>query len=497
MNYKAPLINIEYAVLYSDMSTMPERTAQNVLNYLNKQVIEKNIKHFYCVVPILLEQPWLNNSVSLVIIYSLVRQNNQLSIDSFIVKELAQSLFIKDLHSSKNLVSFECGEETFKNTITVNFDSNLFVDIKNNIKNDFIFKLNEPFVFEPVSIQKPWGQEIWFTGVEKRGVSCIRPFTNRNGSLPLPWVFSAMPQTLQGTKFAGKNLTLVKILDPLPDEVFGDLYFELHVEKNEVYVVTEISAASGRIKLGANPEKLKMHKETKEYKELFLNSVKKYEAIRRDIDAIYDEYRKEEGIELNLPISAEKIKSWQEKIPKNMLDLEKKLRQEMDSYVGYLNLNIGDVVCVPTYLPHALQHGVKVIEFQTPTYERKIISFGQKVLTQSTWDTVEAISIMNVLPPERSRLLIFEENEHYLEEIVCTFNEFDSMRVTVNKDCEYNFSKSVDYKILFLLKGNFTLINENSEEFSCDVGQCLYLPASKNFSVQSCKDSVFLICYPK
>ncbi|WP_186643989.1 hypothetical protein [Fluviispira vulneris] len=496
MNYESPLINMEYAVLYSDLSTDPERTAQNVLNYLNKQINVKNLKQFYCVVPFNLEQPWQNNSISLIIIYSLVNYKDQLTIESFIVKELSPTFFIKDLHSHKNY-EFECGEDFFKNTITVNCDSLLFDEITITQKNNAIFKINEPFIFEPVSIQKPWGQEIWFTGVEKRGVSCIRPFANRDESLPLPWVFSAMPQTLQGTRFAGKNLTLVKILDPLPDEVFGDLYFELHEEKNEVYVVTEISAESGRIKLGANPDKLKMFKDTKDYKELFLNSVKKYEAIRRDIDAIFDDFRKDEGIELNLPISADKIKSWQERIPKDMLDIERKLRQEMDSFVGYLNLNIGDVVCVPTYLPHALQHGVKVIEFQTPTYERKIISFAQKVLTQSTWDTVEAISIMNVLPPVCSELRVIDNNDKFLEEIVCSFNEFDSTRVTVKQDCVYHFLQNDDYKILFLLKGQIKLINEISEEFSCEVGQCLYLSAGKNFKVKLSKDSVFLVCYPK
>ena len=71
---------------------------------------------------------------------------------------------------------------------------------------------------------------------------------------------------------------------------------------------------------------------------------------------------------------------------------EKNLRQEMNSFTSMHTLRVGDVISIPTYTPHALQHGVRAIEFQTPHYERQILSFAQKVLTQSDWDTESAIA---------------------------------------------------------------------------------------------------------
>src|SRR5690606_1418787 len=46
-----------------------------------------------------------------------------------------------------------------------------------------------------------------------------------------------------------------------------------------------------------------------------------------------------------------------------------------------------------------LQHGVRTIEFQTPVYERSILSFAQQVLTQDHWDTRAAVARMRLTPP--------------------------------------------------------------------------------------------------
>ena len=55
----------------------------------------------------------------------------------------------------------------------------------------------------------------------------------RAGSIPLSWVVSAVPTLLFGKKFAHKDPILIKILDPLPNEIIGDLYYELHVTRTE------------------------------------------------------------------------------------------------------------------------------------------------------------------------------------------------------------------------------------------------------------------------
>src|SRR6478609_9374433 len=97
-----------------------------------------------------------------------------------------------------------------------------------------VLNFSAPLRLQPVHIPKPWGQEIWYTGIEARGVSQI---ISETGITPLPWVIALDKQRILG---AHEQLNLLKILDPLPDEVFGDLYFELHEKKREVYIVTNI-----------------------------------------------------------------------------------------------------------------------------------------------------------------------------------------------------------------------------------------------------------------
>jgi hypothetical protein len=71
----------------------------------------------------------------------------------------------------------------------------------------------------------------------------------------------------------------------------------------------------------------------------------------------------------------------------------------MERFTELRSLQVGDVVVVPNWVPHSLQHGVRVVEFQTPTYERRIISFAQQVLTQDHWDSERAIMGMKLDAP--------------------------------------------------------------------------------------------------
>src|SRR5690625_8018045 len=63
----------------------------------------------------------------------------------------------------------------------------------------------------------------------------------------------------------------------------------------------------------------------------------------------------------------------------------------MERFIAVRPVRVGDVVTVPPLTPHGLLHGVGVVEFQTGDYERQILSFSQKVLTQSQWDTAEVL----------------------------------------------------------------------------------------------------------
>jgi hypothetical protein len=90
----------------------------------------------------------------------------------------------------------------------------------------------------------------------------------------------------------------------------------------------------------------------------------------------------------------------------------------MDDFTWLKPVSVGDVVQVPRLLPHALQHGVRVVEFQTPVYERKILSFGQRVLTQGHWDTEEAVDQMLLRPPaEKSTEILLREEQGQVERV--------------------------------------------------------------------------------
>ena len=101
----------------------------------------------------------------------------------------------------------------------------------------------------------------------------------------------------------------------------------------------------------------------------------------------------------------------------------------MEAFTELQPLTTGDVVRVPTWTPHALQHGVRVVEFQTQTYERYIVSFAQKVLTQAHWDTERAVAQMHLDPPPEPR---FEDVGPGAERIA-RFDEFNVWRVQLDQ----------------------------------------------------------------
>lgn len=501
MSIKPSLIekNNEKASVFINNVEAPE----SILDILIKQLTLKypSLSEFIITICYNLNEFWNHKSQKLVAQYHIYIDNHNREG----IVELFSVFPEYDPHYKDNFKHFEPIEfehEVLKKIpITVNFDLNLFQNEKINLSQNQINKVSinpkEICIFEPVYIPKPWGQEIWFTGVEKRGVSKISPLLNTNVSIPLPWLISALPKRLLGEKFSDKNLTLVKILDPLPVPVFGDLYYELHTEKNEVYVVTEISSTEGKIKFGSNLDKLKeLNFDSNLYKSELLKAIKQYEEIRKKIDVILDGFRKDSNIPLNEPISADKIREWLLRVPNHLIEEEKQKREIMDSYAGYLNLNIGDVIRVPTLIPHALQHGVKVIEFQTPTYERFILSFAQKVLTQSHWDTEKALDIMTITPPTQTELEVITNNDSYCEESVCSFKEFYSSRLKINADKVIQFNAIDNYRILFNVTGKLYISSNKTNSLEIKQGSCIFIPAKTDFELKSLTYTTVLFCTP-
>lgn len=274
----------------------------------------------------------------------------------------------------------------------------------------------QPVKLVPVRIPKPWGHEIWYTGMEVRGESGV---AHDGGDILLSHYLKAAPNATNGSP-----LLLLKVLDPDPRPISGDLYFEVHEEKQEVYIVTHVDSAAwpdgcGSIRMGMDQSLRKDFSDDGTFRAAYLDAVQNYESIRRAID------------EDNASLVAEELTA----------------RAHMERFTAHRSLVLGDVVKVPTWTPHALQHGVRVVEFQTQTYERYIISFAQAVITQDHWDSSYAIAHMNLELPAT------DDFEHVAPgvERIARFEDFNVWRVDGALQTELTLPDNIPYAVLMAL----------------------------------------------
>lgn len=256
--------------------------------------------------------------------------------------------------------------------------------------------------------------------METRGESAVEV---QGQAMPLSDYLASNPTSLTNNV----PVLLLKVLDPKPEPVTGDLYFEVHEEKQEVYVVTHIDphvwpTGTGGIRFGMNQDIRNQHPDGDSFRAAYLATVKRYEHIRRQID--------EGGVEVDLAV-------------------ERQARADMDAFAHTRELSIGDVVSVPTWTPHSLLHGVRVVEFQTPTYERFIISFAQQVLTQDHWDSEHAIQHMRIDAPAPEQ---FEKVSDGIERIA-NFEDFNVWRVDLSPATPLSLPTHIPYLVCMGLSG--------------------------------------------
>ena len=356
-----------------------------------------------------------------------------------------------------------------------------------------LLDLQKSLRLQPIAIAKPWGQEIWYTGIEARGQSQI---TDGRYALPLPWLLALLPERL--TAGRPRDISLLKILDPLAEEVFGDLYFELHAEKQEVYVVTHVDADAwpsgiGGIRIGFDSRKRAQYATDSAFVEAFGQAIKAYEVIRREIDGLLDKCRLADGIDLNEPVSASQTKQWLATVPEDLVRSEQILRLRMDEFKATLPLSVGSVLKVPCYTPHSLLHGVRTIEFQTPVYERQILSFAQKVLTQSHWDTDQALACMSLGEHQLQALKVVEQNAGVLIEEVVAFSDFEVWRITLQPEAEYRLPLQ-SYALVIGVTG---MVSAQGQLLRGEEACLMAASSAKCLANNVATETVVLVSFPK
>ena len=334
-------------------------------------------------------------------------------------------------------------------------------------------KQGQPIPLQPTYIPKPWGREIWFTGVEERGVC---HFGRGDVSVPIPWLQAVLPGNRCGK--SAEPLVLLKVLDPSAEEVTGDLYFELHEKKREVYVVTHVDRnawpdGTGYIRYGFSASKLEQIGSESEFRQAYRAAVADYERVRREIDAL------PEGQSASSPLQA----------------LELNLRSEMESFTHLRPLHVGDVVVVPLRMPHSLQHGVRTIEFQTPVYERKILSFAQRVLTQGHWDTESAVAMMRLQPPGPEAFACLQDADGVRVERIVDFEDFEVRRVIIEGHAQYALPDLPTYALVMVVEGQLIL-----DELVYGAEEAFLLPADAGtlmLSQEAPQPLVMLLALPR
>lgn len=344
----------------------------------------------------------------------------------------------------------------------------------------------DPLALDVCYIPKPWGREGWYTGIEKRGVSRVR---SPSGTTALPYALGMFPVPIAGED--EEPPILVKTLEPLPDPVYGDLYLEVHREKWETYVVLDVDRSAwpdgvGSLCAGLQPEVMESYRahHGSDWEEHIgaelAQAIQEYEQVRRRLDDLLDEALRERGDNPQEPVPPEVHRELAAELPAELQREEEARRAKVESFLGQVPLQAGDVVTLPPGVLHSLRHGVNVIEFQTPTYERLIAMFAQKVLTQPHWDVREAVALMEKAPYEPPRLEVLEEEDGLLVERIVDFPQFvvDRVRLELNHKLEARTEGHNQYQVLFVTEGKGELILSDNRTYPLAPQAAYLLPAT-------------------
>ena len=339
-----------------------------------------------------------------------------------------------------------------------------------------IVDYREPLQLKVLKIPKPWGYEGWYTGVEKRGVVNV---IDKYGETELPYALGVFKKKMLAHD--SDSLILLKTLNPSAENIVGDLYYELHEKKWEVYIVTEIDktawpTGTGIVKAGLHADKIK------EYKNKYGNNWK--ETLLKDFKSAVLEYENTRRM----------IDDSKELISKENLKQEKKLRDKASGFVGDLPVKVGDIISFPVFQIHSLRHGIKVVEFQTPHYERLILMFAQKVITQNHWDTENAINKMKVEVYHPPKLDLIHKSDYLKVERFTNFPRFNFDRIRIEPNKSFENQLDGRYQLLIIISGQAEVYSQTGNSMRLKIEDSLFFPASmESYRIENIGDNQ-LVC---
>jgi hypothetical protein len=313
---------------------------------------------------------------------------------------------------------------------------------------DIVF--SDGCLLEPVYIPKPWGREVWYTGIERRGVSYI---SSGSGRTILPWALSVAPRRL--TNDRNEGILLVKVLEPFSDPLYGNLYYEIHPRKQEVYIVTDIDRdvwpdGIGEIRVGINQGRRRFYKDARAFREDLAKTLMAYRHVRARIDRHITAHDKANRLSLTTALTPHDKRRLDRYVPVSLKKSERKLRGALESFLNTEYVTAGDIVKILPNTPHCVQHGVRCLGYQTQDYDRLIMAFSQKVLTQADWDIEEAVTAMMLsgYAPTRPGHSVMLSPE-IVKEHVARLRAFAIVRLSLPRGSSYRMDNHTDYSLLY------------------------------------------------
>ncbi len=135
-----------------------------------------------------------------------------------------------------------------------------------------------------------------------------------------------------------------------------------------------------------------------------------------------------------------------------------------------------------------------MIEFQTPHYERYILSFAQKVVTQTYWDTEKALDHVKLEEPGNVEIERSNANSTNVKSVIADFEEFTATRILLKPGMNWTLDFGT-YCLVIGVQGTVTIGNRPMQP------EDGYYIAEPSQPVSICNSSsvtaTFLIAMPK